>query len=263
MPVAILAGIPNTYVQRFRASLQRGESAYRAGWVVHYVAIGRTTPEIRETEIEKTLETASTQEAPHVIGISKQGGPVHREIAERIRPYFRFLWLDNHLLSHLPHQVPQFISAFNAVLGQEEVWASEVRPGNDASPLLLPACSFEAHPRCRTLWNLAEQYGEVGNIHAAGRALEVFRSEHWRPTPSNARGWVDAERRVFDHRGERHGVAPFPRGWKYSFRIPDGFHFDVTDLDGAEFVLRDVASGRHAIERGGYLNIDPHGHVRR
>src|SRR5207249_6144647 len=100
------------------------------------------------------------------------------------------------------------------------------------------------------------------NIIAVGHAVDDFRGRHWLPVPAGGRRWVDSSNRIFDHTGARHGRPPFPRGWKYSYRIPDGFHFDVTVLDDRAFVLCDALGANHTADAGGYLNVDPHGYVR-
>lgn len=263
MPVAILVGIPSTYVQRAKASIQAGHAAFRAGWSILYMATGRSRPELRASEIDRTLGEAARHDAAHVVGMSTQDSAVRAEIARKIRPYFRFLWLPNRLLSHFPHQVPQFIDVLNGFLEQEEIWDEHVKPQDVASPLLLPTCAFQAHGECDHLWDAAEQFGEAGNIRAAAAVLDHFRGQHWRPTPAGPRRWIDVARRVFNHMGARHAVAPFPLDWKYSFRLPEGFHYDVTDLEGSAFRLWDALNEQHSVDRGGYLNIDPHGYVRR
>ncbi len=73
---------------------------------------------------------------------------------------------------------------------------------------------------------------------------------------------MDQRGRIFDEDGERHGVAPFPRGWKYSYRIEAGFHFDITSSDGRRFVVSDAIGMRNRVGAGAHLNMDPHGHVR-
>ena len=261
MPVAILLGIPTPYVQRIRAAVERGRAAFREGWTVEYVPVGGGTPEIRQAEIELAMRRAATHGAPHVVGVSKQDASVRKEVARKLRQFFRFLWLDNRLLFFIPHDIPQFVTGLNAVLEQEEMWAAQVQPKTEASPLVLPECSFGAERSHRDVWELAERFGEARNIRAAALAIDAFHAAYWRATPGGSRRWVDSEGRVFEHQGARHYEAPFPRDWKYSFKLPTGFHYDVNHLGGREFVCRDVQQKSHAVGRERHLNMDAHGHV--
>ncbi|MBI4179172.1 hypothetical protein HY522_07110 [bacterium] len=226
------------------------------------VATGRARAEVRGAEVEKAIREANNHVSPHVLGLSLQDAAVKADIGRKIRPYFRFIWLANRVLGHFPHSVGSFIEAVNTVLEQEDLWAETVKPRDTASPLLLPACSFEADGQCHGIWGAAEQFGDAGNIVGAARAIHRFHAIHWQSTREGPRRWKDLSSRVFNHMGPAHGIAPFPRGWKYSFRLPDGFHYDVTEAEGRAFVLLDIANVRHAVEKGRYLNIDPHGYVR-
>src|SRR5918992_2493778 len=74
--------------------------------------------------------------------------------------------------------------------------------------------------------------------------------------------WVDGNDCVFDHTGPRHGTAPFPRNWKYSYRMEDGFHYDVCDRNQRAFQIADQSNTVHRIKSSGYINLDAHGHAR-
>lgn len=259
MRFAILLGLPTTLTQRIRASTRAQLAECRGGWSVEYVISHPTKTQIGERDILRTLDLASARDSPHVIGLSTQDGAVRQGIARRIRPHFRFAWLDTKLLSHVPHNIPALISGLNLLLEQEEVWADLVRPSRTDSPLLLPSCTFiTSH---ETLWAKAELFGDSQMIRSAADAVSRFHDDHWRPTDAGPRRWTDDTKLIFDHSGPRHRVAPFPRSWKYSFRIPDGFHYDVTAAHGKGFTLCGIDGYPQTTHKGGHLNIDPHGHI--
>src|SRR5215510_12610225 len=64
------------------------------------------------------------------------------------------------------------------------------------------------------------------------------------------------------HTGPLHGITPSPRGRKYSFAIPQGFHYDVTTTHGRAFTLWDPLGTECSADDGGHLSVDPHGYVR-
>jgi len=66
---------------------------------------------------------------------------------------------------------------------------------------------------------------------------------------------------IFGRDGPPHTGAPFPRGWKFSYRLPDGFHYDVKHLEQRRFFIIDAVGMRHPSGAKGYINVDPHGYI--
>jgi hypothetical protein len=210
-------------------------------------------------------ELADQQENPHVFGFSAQKDRQH--LADQIKPYFRFRWFDHGLLKCLgsPDPTP-FVRELASNLAQESEWAARVKPSDLNSPLLLPESSFEPGRKHLNLWRHASAYGDPQNIVSAEKAIKGFRNAHHRKVNfksfASTYKWVDERNRIYDQDGPRHGIAPFPRGWKYSYKIEPGFHFDVNQVDGRQFALIDATGRRHHVSAGDNLNIDPHGYVR-
>lgn len=177
-------------------------------------------------------------------------------------PYFRFRWLDNDLLGYFPDRVAEFISRISALLEEEEYWIRDVKPSNTHSPLVLPQTTFSAHRAVRNVWDLAAEAAGNDRIKGAALAIQSFQQHHGHKMDSGQRAWADTGGRAFDYSGQRHGTAPFPRSWKYSYAIPPGFHFDVTAINGREFSITDSVGVRHTAAARGYFNVDPHGSVR-
>lgn len=267
MRLAVVVGLPPEQAKRLKAFVERGLSTYKLGWSVKYVSARKNFPEILDAHVSQAMDSAAETNESHIIGVSKQDGRIRQEVAGRIREHFRFRWLDNALLYFLGDQFQEFVIRFNDVLQEEEFWSEKVKPSDSRSPLLLPKMSFDARHPQGEIWAMSEQYGEIGNIAAAATALEKFRDAYWNSTTperhhAGGRRWIDSSDRVFDHSGARHGAAPFPRNWKYSYKIEEGFHFDVSDRNGRGFSVIDYSNSRHVCSENGYINIDPHGHVR-
>jgi hypothetical protein len=206
---------------------------------------------------------ADKSDSPHILGFSSQQN--RKVFADQIKPYFRFRWFDHTLLKHIGSPDPgPFVGRLAADLAEEVEWTLRVRPSTIESPLLLPECSFDAGKKHGELWRHATSYGDINNIVAAQRAVRAFQTAFRRKVELKYIShykWVDERDRIYDEDGPRHGQPPFPRGWKYSYRLISGFHFDVSHIEKKEFSIYDVDGVRHPAAQGAHVNIDPHGFV--
>ena len=259
MNTAIIVGMLRGTVDRFEAYIKRDSRSTLSGWMLKFVPGRRANDEVHPNEISKALTEAGQSTHPHIMCFSKQEKQQRRRVAEAIRPYFRFRWLDNKVLGLKPDEM---MLALNHVLNEEIIWAEHVMPKDIYSPLLLPECSFEADPDVSHLWGIAREFGDPSMPIGTGRVIEHFRDIHWRPTESAGRRWTDSSSRIFSHAGQRHGAAPFPRSWKYSFKIDDSFHFDVTSSHSRAFSVLDATGVVHKVADDCHINVDPHGYVR-
>lgn len=263
MPSALILGIQLSAVQRIEAALRSDGSGYAEGWKVDYIPAFRRGKEIRGNEVKAALRKAEEMGGAHVMGFSKQDGKLRKVIARSIKPYFRFRWLHNSAMS-LYGKPSQFVDFVNSILEEEEVWIQKVRPSDERSPLLLPEPCFAVPHPLRLMWSEAAEYGSTERYEAIERRVEEFRDAHWYQVTSGARQWKDARSLVFSRADlrQRHGAAPHPRGFKYSYAIPEGFHYDVTHEHGSKFKLIDMEGKEHRLSANGYINIYPHGYAR-
>jgi hypothetical protein len=262
MGTVILLGIPSESVGTARSALSRNAAEFGI-WSIKYVPAPKKEIEISKAMVKQTQDIAARQDDTHILGFSAQKN--RRDIENSIAPYFRFRWFDHGLLKHLhsPDTTP-FVNSLASSLTEESEWAARVKPADLSSPLLLPECSFEPEHKHRDLWRHACAYGDLQNVVGAEKAIRDFQNAHHRKVgfkTFSAYKWVDRRDRIFDKDGERHGIAPFPRDWKYSYRLEPGFHFDVTHLDGRQFTLTDVSGRHNTVNSGAHLNVDSHGFV--
>ena len=260
MGTVVFLGIPATYVKRFKLALPKCEAL--AAWTFEYVPSQTSKAEIPARALILLKEVIKDNETIHIFGLSVQQN--RQEFADKVRKHFRFRWFNHMLLGSLatPDPAP-FLDRLASDLSEESIWAQRVKPTDLSSPLLLPQCCFDAG-RHSDLWRRAEDYGDMQNVNGAEKAIRAFELELLRRNdggPGYPR-WIDRRDRVFDHRGERHGAAPFPRNSKYSYRLESGFHYDVSSADRDEFFLKDVDGLRHRVLSRRHINIDPHGYVR-
>ena len=256
-------GLPKQQADRIKGELKKSNHMWSDGWVVHFVPPTGENSQIREADVKVALLNAQNADgSAHILGITNQGGHKKKEIAARFLPYFRFRWLPGEWLA-LPYPSPQeFIIKVNETLIEEDDWREIVQPGDISSALLLPESAFST--KLSDLWNLAAKYGEGCNAGCARRKDE-FKRTHYKPHTSEKHArdyfWTDDGSRIFDHTQEQHGDAPDLRKWKYSFRIPDGFHYDVRHAAGRKFTVTGAIRSKD-VKAGGYVNLDPHGHFR-
>jgi hypothetical protein len=264
MGTAILVGIPTGYVGAAKSAIANNASLFEE-WSIKYVPCNGKEPEILARTANEAREMAAKYDDAHIFGLSAQKN--RNEVVREIKPYFRFRWFAHQLLRCLGGPDPSgFFQELATNLQEESQWAGRVKPTNLDSPLLLPESSFKAASKHRELWRHASAYGDLQNVSGAERAIRGFRSAHHRKVnlkTFSTYKWVDEGDRIFDQDGPRHGVAPFPRNWKLSYRIEPGFHFDVTHADERRFDLFDVNGARCHVDAAAHLNIDPHGYIRR
>jgi hypothetical protein len=263
MATALLLGIPQGYVGTAKSAIRDNASLFTA-WSIKYVPSSGKFAEILAPAVKQALQLAEQYEDSHILGFSTQKN--RQALVDQIRPYFRFRWFDEDALKCLGSPDPSFfVKTLASDLRQEHDWALRVKPLNLSSPLLLPESSFDCISKHRDLWRHASAYGDPNNIVGAEKAIDEFRNAYHRKVTFETfskYAWVDDQARLYGRDGPRHGIAPFPRGWKYSYRIEPGFHFDVTQLEGRKFFVLDSSGKRHHAVANAHLNIDPHGHVR-
>lgn len=262
MGTALLLGIPSGYVKTAKNAVAKNANMF-TDWSIKYVPSPRNEAEISPRLVEQAKESARQHEDAHILGFSAQKD--RRRFEDQIKPYFRFRWFEHSFLRCLGSPDPSpFVQRLASDLAEESEWTTRVKPSDLGSPLLLPECSFESKGNHLDLWRHATSYGDPENIVSAEKAIHKFRNTYHRKVnlaTFSTYKWVDERDRVYGRDGERHGNPPFPREWKYSYKIEPGFHFDVTHLDGRKFVLYDVHRQAHQVTTDSYLNVDPHGYV--
>ena len=260
MPTVIIAGLPVESDRRVQSAL-RQQTPFQADWKVIWMRSKGGVAGLAPSQLDGVSQAASTDNGAHLIVF--RGREKHEEEAVKIRlgRFFRIRWLDHTLLRLIPCGMDRFFSAIIEVLVEEQEWIDTVKPRSEACCMLLPECAFSAEPGVRHMWTAASEPG-IERIRLAARATKQFEATHWLQQKNGVRAWTDGDDRIFDHRGARHGSAPFPRMWKFSYQMAPGFHFDVTSRFSRPFHIRAFDGTRHKALALGHINIDPHGYVR-
>jgi hypothetical protein len=266
MTIALMAGLPNRYLQRVKDVI--AASSEFADWEFVYV-VSQRGPDLQIRDRKLIHAEAQKHGSPHVLGFSAERN--RDAVADAIRPYFRFRWFDHSTLTALDTPDPaRFINVLASTLVEELDWTDRVKPSSHDDALLLPEPSFVCSGAHSQMWSKAESYGSTDSIPAAERAIVAFGQKylqriqfqtHGQPLRSQYK-WMDDRRIVFDENGARHGIAPIPRDWKYSYRVEDGFHYDVSKQNRSEFRIRDAEGQIHSVVKNDYINVEVHGYVR-
>lgn len=261
MPTAIISGLPVESDRRVQSALKQG-IAFPDAWRVVWMRSKGRVPGLAPSQLDDAKLIASDSGGAHLLIFRGREKREEDLVIAEIRPYFRVRWLDGLLLKSIPHSMDTFFDEINRILDEESEWIATVKPSDESSCLLLPQCAFLANTAVRHIWGAADESGIV-RIKMAAQACQRFNLMHWISGKGGARNWIDGDGRIFDHRGARHGIAPFPRFWKYSYQIGTGFHYDVTSREARSFHIDDARNTRHSVSGIGHLNIDAHGYVRR
>lgn len=259
---AIIIGLSQALLKRIRPILKES-CPFKSGWNIeivppstskHSVAFEMNIPGVQEL-----LKNYLDSPGPHVFAFTSADKKQNAWVDTEIVPYFRFRWLDNSLVQG-KQQVSDLIAAIeaiNVILVEEEQWHNVVKPHDLTSPLLLPEGQFKVEAQVKGIWDHARRTG-YQRIEGFPKVLSSFKQFHEQKREDKKRIWQDKSGHSFDWHGPHHGKATPPRCWKYSYRIPDGFHYDVKSRNAKCTI---VGADGHS-RSGAYLNIDPHGIIR-
>lgn len=167
---------------------------------------------------------------------------------------YRVVWFSPAIARQYGRQ--KFDDELGDLLDFEHSWRRSVRPSVD-SPLLLPEGQFAAEGSTNDMWGRVYTVGQGrDDLGAVAETIARFRLRH-----HHQRGWRDTAALVFESR-ERHGTHGLPK-WrrrKFTFPIPEGFHFNVAHERGRRFALTSADGATRTYSR--HANVDAHGHAR-
>lgn len=183
--------------------------------------------------------------------------------AERVAFRHRLVWLqpeDQQIFAS-----GHFQDRMDDLLAFEEEWIRSVKPKDRRSALILPNRAFEAREPLNRIWQRCNRArpsaGET--IESLVGQIRGFDKAYHRRGGAFAGVWVDAESRCFKvAKSEEYHTHTVPENnrWKFTWRIPTGFHYDVTDADGRGLKVMDEM-GRYQTYRI-RANVDPHNYHR-
>ncbi|MGO8673713.1 MAG: hypothetical protein ACLQVD_20440 [Capsulimonadaceae bacterium] len=260
MPVFIIAGYQRSLENQLRRALSDGAQQWSGWQYVLFPGNQHKTSSVSLTQVNDLCELAAKHNGAHVFAVSED--PNRKEMAAKIRPYFRFRWIGASEIRDVGRGVfNPVIDSLRQATQEEDFWIEHVKPRNFASPLILPVI-FKADKHIVDMWRFSESYNNNDNLRTAEALIERFKAEHRRKVDGFKKTpWLDHDLWIWDDNGQRHGIASFPKDWKYSLRLPDGFHFDVSSQGLKRTSFTDIHGTQHRMPKG-YLNVSAHGEVR-
>ena len=200
-----------------------------------------------------TLAHGATGEGAHIIAFHPRESD--RPSFERyLRDRHRISWLDKNTIQQYGTCV--FTERVREISQFELSWRDKLRP-SISSALMLPEPSFVPHSACANMWTRVRRVSlERDDLHRVRGVVDQFTIRHRHVQGS----WKDADQKTFTkqeyHAGEHLEEEWF---WKFTAKLPRGFHFNVSRPDGRPMDIRDLDG--HVVKRTVYANVDPHGSV--
>jgi hypothetical protein len=256
----ILAGYQRSLAQHVKRALEREKDRFGSWAYVLFPSEKSKEPSISLSQVDEIQRLAAANGGAHVYAVSSDRE--RQQIEHRISPYFRFRWLPTRVVGLTGKgEVEPLIETLTAATTEDEYWLEHVKPKDSASPLILPQIFVTTRPLSE-MWRLSLSYNNEGHLQAAATLIDRFTKEHRKRVDRfDNTPWLSADEWIWDDGGERHGDPDFPNDWKYSFRLPNGFHFDVSPLNKKNKTsFPDLHGTRHSFNQ--YLNITAHGEVR-
>lgn len=261
MGMFILAGHQQSLSPRVKQALQAGQDQFN-GWSWDlFPSEKRTESTILAKQVDGLCRLAESHGGAHIFAVSSDRE--RKQIEDQIRRHFRFRWLDSKAVGETGRgEFAPLIEALSAATAEETFWADNVKPSDSASPLVLPEI-FLAKRELTGIWRLSESYNNQGHLAAAVDLIQRFVREHRHRIDNYANTpWLDDNSWIWNDDGPRHGTPDFPGDWRYSYRLPDGFHFDVEPHRKKKSFFTDAGGRRHQLPPKGYLNVTAHGQIR-
>ena len=253
-PRLIIAGIPRPMAVRQR---QAGYKIEIPGWDVSILQ-ARDVKGNLSTCWDNVLEIAddASHGGAHIVAfhyLYRQW----KEFEYQIYARHRLVWPERSLLRS--YGTDAFTIAVQEIVEFEEEWRKSVKPQRVSSPLMLPEPSFDAEGVVGQAWTRAQRVtATFDDLSEVRTLLDAFEARHYTRTHSGTH-WTDVRAREFRFRGERHGAIPPERAWKYAFKVPDRFHYDVSSGRRRAFNVTDLNGVVHPVTT--YINVDCHGYI--
>jgi hypothetical protein len=261
MPVFIIAGHQRSLARQVKIAVEQAVERFGNWTFLLQPSHASKQAGINSKQVIELLNLAGENEGAHIFGIDASKD--RQAVADRISPHFRFRWLPAHLAADAGRGlVSPLQDSLVEALAEETLWLNNVKPRDSASPLILPKI-FEPQRDLREIWRLSESYNNPGHLQKATELIERFIKEHrFRGASGGNAPWLGSDGWFWDDDGPRHGQPSFPGDWKYSLRLPDGFHYDVSSKTKNKTHFADRHGCRHPLPPKKYFNVTAHGELR-
>ena len=249
MPLLIIAGVPSSYLKR-----NKGYAPQFDRWSVKLIGSrSPSSPDLHSCWKNVLSLAAGEASGAHIFAYHNRESDYPRFNAE-MRDRYRMVWMERETLNHFGSD--RYSAILQCLIDFEFQWRKKLKPQGADAPSLLPETSFSPK-RCPDMWKRIRLVNlKRDNLDRVAKLVSHFRDIHYR------RGcWEDENGIQFRVAPERHGSFPSYGRIKFSFQVPEGFHYDVRNSRrNRGFTITDAEGQIKLFSR--YTNIDCHGSIR-
>lgn len=249
MPLLIVAGMHASVTNR-----NRGYVPQVADWKVRLVpSRDKKKPDLRSCWTEVLAEASEYAGGSHVFAYHHREDE-YPEFNSRMHDRHRLVWMERDTLWY--YGSDQYTQMIKDHLAFECTWRDKLRPGGVDAPGLLPEKSFSPK-KCKDMWSRMRSVQlNKDNLERILTLVKHFREIHY-----NKGRWEDNKGLQFKVASDRHGLHPPCGRFKFTYQLPEGFHYDVRGKDGNRGFSITNSKGQ-LLRFASYTNIDSHGSVR-
>ena len=223
-------------------------------WQVHLViSRDKRKPDLRSCWTEVLEKASGEHQGTHIFAYH------HREdeyptFNSEMRDRHRLVWMTRDTLNDYGSDA--YTQMIENHLDFERKWRNELRPQGVDAAGILPEKSFSPK-KYKDMWSRMRSVRlNKDDVERVSTLVRGFRETHY------FKGrWEDSRGLRFKVATDRHGLNPPCGSFKFTFQLPDGFHYDVSGESARRgFTIEDSEGQLRQFRH--YTNIDPHGSIR-
>ena len=179
----------------------------------------------------------------------------YRDFNRAMRDRHRLIWMKKYTLNEFGSD--KYSAMIQEQVDFESQWCEKLRPRSVSDSSLLPETSFSPKT-CKDMWSRIRSIhlDKKDDLNVVYKLILHFRETHY-----NKGCWEDANGIQFRAAPERHGLFPKYGNIKFTYRLPDGFHYNVQSArTNRKFYINDSQGKSHGFHKN--TNIDCFGSIR-
>ncbi len=249
MPTLIIAGVPRSVIQR-----NKGYTPQVDEWSVELIGSrDKRNPDLRSCWKDVMSIAAKSENGAHIFAYH------HREdeypiFNRKMHDRHRLVWMERNTLKCFGADI--YSAMIRKHITFESAWRERLRPQSIDAPSLLPEMSFSPK-KYKDMWiRIRSVHLGKDDIERIYKIIRDFRATHY-----NKGRWEDATGLQFKVAPERHGSFPSYGNFKFTYRLPDGFHYNVQNSrPNRRFDIKSAEGNSCKFRK--YTNVDCHGSIR-
>ena len=249
MPLLIIAGIPTSVTKRNRSYRPQVDD-----WNIQLIpSRDNKRPDLQSCWPEVLAKASGDVQGAHVFAYHYREDE-YPEFNSRMHDRHRLVWMARDTLGYYGSDM--YTEMIEQYLDFECRWRDMLRPRGVDAAGLLPESSFSPK-KYKDMWSrMRSVHLDKDNLERVFMIIRGFRDTHY-----GSGRWEDNRGLQFKAAPARHGSNPRYGNFKFTFRLPEGFHYDVSgNTADRSFTIEDAEGRSHQFHS--YTNIDFHGSIR-